>query len=97
MTIQACKGFDALRFRSSSCWRASAHQRLRFHLCSATRRGAPGALSAPQDDSHNDVGKGCRFVLYKVGSIIMTVAINALYLIFVHFYALAFLASCSTR
>ena len=51
----------------------------------------------PQDDSHNGVGKGCRFVLYKVGSIIMTVAIDALYLIFVHFYALAFLASCSTR
>ena len=39
----------------------------------------------------------CCFVLCKVGSIIMTVAINALYLIFVHFYALAFLASCSTR
>ena len=37
------------------------------------------------------------FVLCKVGSIIMTVAIDALYLIFVHFYALAFLASCSTR
>ena len=37
------------------------------------------------------------FVLFKVSSIIMTVAINALYLIFVHFYALAFLASCSTR
>ena len=27
----------------------------------------------------------CCFVLYKVGSIIMTVTINALYLIFVHF------------
>ena len=40
---------------------------------------------------------GCRFVLYNVGSIIMTKAINTLYLIFVHFYALAFLASCSTR
>ena len=32
-------------------------------------------------------------MLCKVGSIIMTVAINALYLIFVHFYALALLAS----
>ena len=34
---------------------------------------------------------------WNVGSIIMTVAMNALYLIFVYFYALAFLASCSTR
>ena len=66
------------------CYRSQQH---------ITRRGAPGALSAPQDDSHNDVGKGCRFVLYKVGSINMTVAINALYLMFVHFYALALLAS----
>ena len=40
---------------------------------------------------------GCCFVLYKVGTIIMTVAINALPLEPVHFYALAFLASCSTR
>ena len=40
---------------------------------------------------------GCRFVLYKVGFIIMTVAIDALPLEPVHFYALVFLASCSTR
>ena len=33
------------------------------------------------------------FVLCNVGSIIMTVAINALYLPFVNFYALALLAS----
>ena len=36
-------------------------------------------------------------MLCKVGSIIMTVAMSALYLILVHFYALAFLASCSAR
>ena len=39
----------------------------------------------------------CCFVLYKVGSIIMTIAINALPLEPVHFYVLAFLASCSAR
>jgi len=37
------------------------------------------------------------FVLCNVGSIIMTVAINALYLPFVDFYAPALLASRSTR
>ena len=37
------------------------------------------------------------FVLVTVGSMIMTVVINARYLIFMHFYVLAFLASCSTR
>ena len=40
---------------------------------------------------------GCRFMLYKVGSIIMILAIDALPLEPVHFYALAFLASLSTR
>ena len=84
MTIQACQGFDALRFRSSSCWRASAIVITLFPLA------APLASCSGR-------WVGCRFLLYKVGSIIMTVAINALYLIFVHFYALAFLASCSTR
>ena len=39
----------------------------------------------------------CCFVLYKVGTIIMTVAINALPAEPMHFYALEVLASCSTR
>ena len=39
----------------------------------------------------------CCFVLYKVGTIIMTVAINALPVEPMHFYALEVLASCSTR
>jgi hypothetical protein len=39
----------------------------------------------------------CCFVLCKVGTIIMTVAINALPAEPMHFYALEVLASCSTR
>ena len=39
----------------------------------------------------------CCFVLYKVGTIIMTMAIDALPAEPMHFYALEVLASCSSR
>jgi hypothetical protein len=67
------------------------------HKTTNSRRTTQSKLCTTPLASCSGKWVGCRFVLYKVGSIIMTKAINALYLIFVHFYALAFLASCSTR